>query len=191
MRKNIGKYNLTAIMMILAISFLIPFVASAKNTDVGNGSDTSGDSNTELGTAVQVKLQGQNLEKCQNREMAINNIMTRTGDRGQKQINVIESIQQKVQSFYSEKNISIDNYESLTSNIEAKKQVAITAMNQVQTMKGTFSCGTDNPKGVATQFKSQASIQLGAIKEYKESVHELVVAIKTNLSTSALITEEN
>lgn len=192
------KSYLVATIMILSMALLSPIIVNAKNANAISGSETTGNSNAGSGSetggsenASQAKLQGSSLEKCQTRENAINNVMARIVDRAQKQNTVIESIQQKVQNFYTEKNITISNYDDLIANIEAKKAVATTAMNTVRTMNGTFGCSNEDPKGVATQFKSQASVQAGAIKEYKDAVHELVVAIKTALGDSASTTEEN
>ncbi|MFZ2125829.1 MAG: hypothetical protein WA087_01330 [Candidatus Saccharimonadales bacterium] len=192
MQKTTHKYNLIiATIMALSIALSAPLMVSAQNTDAGNsqsGSATSGSSTSGSGsdTATQKKLQGQSLEKCQNREMAINNIMARIGDRGEKQIAVIDAVQQKVQTYYTENNISIANYDKLVANITVKKQTATTAMNTVRTMKGSFGCGNDDPKGVATQFKSQASTQSEDITAYKNAVHDLVVEIKT-----AIVAEED
>lgn len=194
MRKNC----LIAIVMVLSMAFLSPIIVNAKSANAVSGSETTGNSNTSSESetsgsesASRVKLQGRSLEKCQKRENAINNVMARIVDRAQKQNTVIESIRQKVQTFYTEKNITISNYDDLIANIEAKKAVATTVMNTVRNMNGTFGCINEDPKGIATQFKSQISVQVAAIKEYKDAVHELVVAIKTALGDSKSATEEN
>lgn len=195
MQNIINKFRYNSIITVVVILFIViatPMLASAQNTDAGSGqsgSGTSGNATSNSDNATQKKLQGQNLEKCQNREMAINNVMARIGDRGEKQIAVIESIQQKVQTFYADKNISVNNYDSLITNVETKKQTATMSMNNVRTMKNGFGCTGDDPKGVATQFKAYAMTQSDDITEYKNAVHDLVLAIKA--ASSTITTEVN
>jgi hypothetical protein len=198
MQKNISKYKIATISMLSVVAILSLLVVGVKNagaqSDQADPSSSNGNSsNTEAGSnsAAQAKLQGRNLENCQNREMAINSVMARVGDRGQKQLELVESIQGKIQSFYSNKNVSVLNYDELVSNIEAKKQLALTAINTVRTMNGSFSCSKDNPKGIATQFKSQASGQSSSIKDYRDAVRELATAIKVALSDVTSTTEGN
>lgn len=198
MQKTIRKNNIIAAMVVLMLVLVLLFTVSVKNVGAVNGqsgadtSNGSGSSNADpSGNATQKKLQGDNLTACQSRETVMNNVMSRIGDRGQKQIAVIESIQQKVQAFYSEKNISVSNYEALTANVEAKKQVATAAMNAVREMNGTFGCNGDDPKGVATQFKSSAAVQSDGVSGYKDAVHDLVTAIKTAVIEDNTVTGEN
>jgi hypothetical protein len=195
MQKSIKKYNLSTALVILAMMMVLPLTVSAKNAGAENSQAGNGTSNasTTSGSdnAVQKKLQGNSLESCQNREMAINNIMARVGDRGQKQVQLIDSIQEQVRTFYSNQDVTVSNYDKLVATVEAKKQTATQAMNTVRTMNGSFGCSKDDPKGIATQFKSQAASQSDSITEYKNAVHDLVEAIKTAIAEDAAATEVN
>jgi len=207
MKKKTNKLKSVFMVIALFALVLLPISVGAKNTNAEQGQSNggtsgntdsgsgSGNSNSDSGNgsviATQTKLQGKNLESCQNRETVMNNIMARIGDRGQKQIDVVDSIDEKVQAFYVKKNISIENYDTLKKNVEDKKTLALAAMNNVRNINGNFDCKGDNPKGIATQFKSQASAQSEAINNYRNAVHDLVVAIKTALNSSEPATEEN
>ncbi len=188
MQKINFQYSL--VIALLAVTLLIPIAVSAQNADAGNssGGATAGSGSEN---SVVARLTDRKLAICQNREQVMNNIMARIGDRGQKQINVINSIQEKVQNFYTDKEITVENYDALMATVTTKKQVATTAMNNVRLMKGTFSCSGENPKGVAVQFKSQAATQSAAMKEYRDAVHALAVSIKTALGDSQAVVEEN
>lgn len=196
--KMLRTKSMVVPIVTLALVIAVPFAVSAKNTDTASGQsnapETSGNANagSESGSDVaqQKKLEGKSLEKCQNREKAIVNVMARIGDRGEKQIEVIASIQQKVQNFYTEKNLSVGDYDGLVAKVEAKKQEAVTAMNTVRNMNRNFSCGNDDPKGTAEQFKAQASVQSDGVVAYRDAVHELVTEIKTSV-TEASAEEES
>lgn len=190
-------------IIIFSIVILSPLVVNARNveapatgSEVNSGSSTGYQSGSESNNVVsenatKAKLQGESLSKCQAREGAISNTMARIMDRAQKQSIVIESIQQKVEAFYAKKNMNIDNYDGLKLNIQTKKQLVTQQMNNVQTMKGSFGCGNDDPKGVADQFKTQVASQSDAISEYKKAVHDFVVAIKTALGDNKTTSEKN
>lgn len=179
MKSKIRNYSL--IIVIFAAVMATPLTAFAIGSENNSGAQTN----------VQARLTAKKLERCQQRERVLNNIIARIGDRGQKQINVINSIQEKVQKFYTEKNISLDNYDVLVANANDKKQLATAEMEQVRSMNGTFSCTGENPTGVAAQFKNQAAKQSAAMKEYRLAVHELAVAIKTALGDSQSTEGEN
>lgn len=185
------------------MALILPVAASAQSVRAeeskqGTSNSSSSNTNANLNTQnnataikTQTKLDAKNLALCQNRERVINNVMARISDRGQKQINVIQAINDKVQAFYTNKNVSIDNYDSLMANIETKKTVAEQSMNNVRSMNGSFKCNDEDPKGIATQFKANTVAQSDSIKEYKNSVHDLVVAIKTSLNDDSTTTESN
>lgn len=207
MQNKIVKFRTLLMVVALFVFVVLPISVGAKSVNAEQGQSNSGtsgnaysgsgsgNSNSDSGNGdvitTQTKLQGKNLESCQNRETVMNNVMARIGDRGQKQTDAIRLINEKVQTFYLNKGVSVENYDALNAKVEESKALALAAMNSVRNMNGSFDCKGDNPKGVATQFKSQASAQSEAIKNYRNAVHDLVVAIKTALSTSESTTEEN
>jgi len=183
MKKTIRKYiPIVTGVMALGALLLVPLSANAQNGS--NGGDGANPDPVKS-DVVQKKLKDRSLERCQNRERVISNVMTRVGDRGEKQISVIQSIQQKVQNFYVEKDISTDGYDTLVANVEAKKQAATNEVNRVRTLTRSFSCGSDDPKGTATQFKTQATAQSSSVGEYKNAVHDLIVEIKTSIGADS------
>jgi hypothetical protein len=182
MKIKIRKYNFL-IIIILAATMLMPIAVYAEEVENNPGNKPT--------VTVQERLTARNLAKCQLREKVMNNIIARIGDRGQKQINVISSIQQKVENFYADKQITVENYDALLKNAQDKQQLATKEMESVRAMNGTFSCIGENPKVVAAQFKNQAATQSAAMKDYRLAVHELAVSVKTALGDSQAVVEEN
>lgn len=185
MKKNVIKHSFVATIAVFSIMLALPFMVGAKSVDAQVNANTNrNDTSQNSRTAAQKKLVGDNLKSCQNREKAINNIMNRVGDRAQKQLTLMERINERVQTFYADKNMSLGNYNELIANISVKKEVAEKAMNNVRVMNGEFNCGSDDPKGIATQFKSNAALQSGALNGYRDSIKALLVEVKSSYSVS-------
>lgn len=202
MLKNIKKYNFI-LAIIIAVVMIVPMSVGAitqqgnevaetnsnSSTNSTNGSESATNNNL-LNSVKANRLEGKSLEKCQTREMAIKNIMNRVADRSQKQVELIESIEQKVQSFYSSHELQIEDYDAVMSNVEEKKMTAIKTMENVREMKSIFSCGQSDPKGDAENFKTQTASQTSAAIEYKDAVVSLAEQVKQAYFSDSVVSEE-
>ena len=130
------------------------------------------------------RLEGRKLKACQNREKAVTNIMSRIGDRGQKQVDLFTKIADRTQKFYADKGLSLSNYDALAADVAAKKTAAEAAVAATKSTTVQFKCDGDNPKGTAEHFKSSMKRQNEALKAYKTSVKNLIVGVKSSKSTA-------
>lgn len=124
------------------------------------------------------KLEETKLRICQKREATINNLMSRIGDRGQKQLTMISATSDRVQAFKTTKNLTVAGYDSLLATTEAQKQAAQAAVEAVKSVQTSFKCDGSDPKSAADSFKQAMKTQHEAIKAYRDSVRELLVAVK-------------
>jgi len=172
---------------------------TAKASDTDTSSDTNGGDNTsvltsraEVKTAEAVKtareklkttvakLAGEKLKKCQLRETIVGNIISRVSDRGTKQIGVLNAISEKVQAFYVDKKLTVSDYDALVSDVNAKKTDAEAALgNMTSISTAGFRCSDNAPKELITVFKDGVESKNDALKEYKTSINNLLVAVKT------------
>lgn len=134
---------------------------------------------TEKKEQIQAKLTETKMKVCRNRERLINNIMARIADRGQKQMQLFTTISEKTQEFYKNKNLSLDNYETLVNEVQAKQQAVEKAMTSIRAQNANFSCDGSDPKGSANQFKESLKLEIAAMKEYKTAVRNLIVGVKS------------
>lgn len=153
-------------------------------TNTGQPYTTSGQAANRKAVA-QTKLADAKLKACQNREKAINNIMSRISDRGQKQITLFGTIASETETFYTNKGKALSNYDSLLADLSAKKDAAQTAVDAVKTGSSTFTCGGDNPKGAVSGFVVSLKSEITALNNYKTSVKNLIVGVKSVQSTTA------
>ena len=134
---------------------------------------------TENREARQAKLTNSRLKACQRREAVITKLMANLADRGTRQIEVFDKIADRTQVFYQEKGRTLDNYNALVAEVDAKKAAAEAA---VQTTKDTvveFDCDGDDPKGAGAEFKENLKAQHEAMKAYKTAVKNLIVGVKS------------
>jgi hypothetical protein len=150
-----------------------------KTTNTSNASETTNLTATEKAQAAHTKLTKAKLKLCQNREQAINNIMARQGDRGDKQLDVLTKIADRVKAFYKSKGLKVDNYDDLVAAVNTSRKAAIKAVKTVADNGMVFDCDADNPKAAIAAYKE--SIQSGseALKAYKTAVKNLIVAVKS------------
>lgn len=137
----------------------------------------------ERQTVVKERLEGRRLKACQNREKAVTNIMSRIGDRGQRQVDLFTKIAERTQKFYVDKGLSASNYDTLVADVAAKKAAAQAAVDSTKSTVVEFKCDGENPKGVADSFKQSKNDQNDALKAYKTSVKNLIVGVKSSKST--------
>jgi len=186
----------TAGCLIMALSGL-PSLASAVNahanaqaneatttTAAGQPSDP-GSQAADKQAAAQTKSAEAKLKACQNREKAITNIMSRIADRGQKQLDLFTSIATKTEAFYTEKGKTLSNYNDLVAAVTAKKTAAQSTVDAIKSDSVSFNCDGTDPKGAATAFKSALQSEITALKDYKTSVKNLIVGVKSVQGTTS------
>lgn len=126
---------------------------------------------------VKAKLDERRLKACQNREKNVQNIMVRIASRGDKQIALFTSIAERVESFYLSKRLTISKFDALTADILSKKAAAEAAVASLKSSDLTFKCDSDDPKGTAAVFKDLMKEEIDALKAYRTSVKNLIVAV--------------
>lgn len=166
------------------ISVVFVFVAivapvSAIDSTVHMGRPPLADSEDSNGLPTVAKLSDAKLRACQNREKAINNIMSRIANRGEKQIDVFNKIATRVEKFYADKNLSLSNYDALIADVNAKKTAANDAVDAVKSSSVSFKCDGTDPKGAAQAFQGKLKNEVAALKAYKTSVKNLIVGVKS------------
>jgi len=192
---------LTAVLMFAltvpaTVGAIEATTATEQKTTAQTTSKTETETSTDSTTArikeltsgaglVKAKLTAVKLDVCQKRETEITNIMSRMGDRGQKQLDLFAGIATRADNFYVEKGKTLSNYEVLVTDVNNKKATAQLAVNAVKAATPSFKCDGDNPKATATSFKGIVKIQIEVLNAYKQSVKNLIVGIKSVQSTTA------
>jgi hypothetical protein len=88
----------------------------------------------------QQKLQETKQKKCLEKQADINNRLKKIAERGQKQLNLFSNIATKTETFYTNKNLNVSNYDTLVSAINDKKAAAQATVDKITSDSTTFTC---------------------------------------------------
>lgn len=128
------------------------------------------------------KLADKRLEVCNKRADKINQIVTNSVEQSRKNLAVFSSIEQRVEDFYTSKNLSITNYDGLTTAADQKKADAEAALDVAAETQ--FSCDQTNPTRPGEVVKTLMQTQHQALKDYRTAVKNLIVGVKHGLGDS-------
>ncbi|HET7630115.1 MAG TPA: hypothetical protein VFK03_01960 [Candidatus Saccharimonadales bacterium] len=124
----------------------------------------------------QAKLADKRLEVCNKRTEKINQIVGRSVEQSRKNLAVFSSIEQRVEDFYASKQLSADDYVSLTDAADQKKADAEAALQVAAETE--FSCDQTNPARPGEIVKNLMQSQHRALKDYRTAVKNLIVGVK-------------
>ena len=190
MRKNVHKLGLLGTVLTFALISGSTVVALPTQASV-HAQATTTTTSTDGGQATgQAKAAAGQLKACQNREKAITNIMTRIADRGQKQLTLFSTIATRVETFYTSKGKTLSNYDTLVADVNAKQTAAQTAVDTIKSASTSFSCDNPDPKGVVNSFKDSLKSEISALQDYRTSVKNLIVGVKSVQGTTTSSTDQ-
>lgn len=93
-----------------------------------------------------------------------------------------DRIAKRVENHYTTKVVpsgkTVTNYDGLVADISAKKTTVQTALTTAQNDSNAFSCTGGDPKLQMTQFRKDMQAVKRALKEYRTSVRNLIVAVR-------------
>lgn len=131
------------------------------------------------------KLKDKQLKACQNREQAIQRIMARISDRGIKQLDVLTTASDRVQTYHETHGLAAKNYDALLATVNTHKVLAEDAVATAHQTSFAFDCEGDNPKGTAKLFKDDLRNQNERLNEYRNAIKNLMNAVRSAQSTTA------
>ena len=191
--------NLSLVMKSLAkVSYLVPLgvlfllvilvpsvLALGKPDNVGGGPPgTPGG----IPQQAQNRLTNAKLKACQARENAIKIRSRHLGQLATTMEEKFDAIAQRVEDYYTSKVVpsgkTVVNYNALVADIQTKKTAVQTALSQAQTDSTGFSCTGNDPKGQMTQFRKDMQAVIQALKDYRTSIKNLIVAVHSVTGTT-------
>lgn len=164
---------------------------STSSSEVTTEDGTDTDRNTEHPTTTNVqkevaeaKLQDVKLKVCRLHENQISNVITRSSDRAEAQLNLFSTIATRVEDFYQKKGKTVANYDELKAAVDAAHSKATTDLATLK-QTNTFSCDGDNPKGHAQAFKAALEQERQDLQDYRTAVKNLIRAVRQAQGTTS------
>lgn len=181
MRKLPYKLTIAAGATLVALSgasvLAVSSNANSHATDHGQSSVSPTTTHGHAAETGNAHLATAQLKSCQNREQAVQNIISRIVDRGTKQIGVFDDIATRTEAFYAVKGKPAANYDTLVASVNSAKLKAQTDLANMKT-NDTFSCTSNDPKGGVKAFQSDLKMEITDLKAYKTTIKNLIVAVK-------------
>jgi len=167
-----------------AFLFLLPSYTLATDRPTDRSND---DKSTERPTMLPRKiglvrrLTENKLRYCQAKEKSIKNRVAGLVRTVNNMLEKFNKIVNRVKEYYTNKVLpsgrSVANYDALVADIETKKALVQEALTKAQTDADGFTCTGDDPKGTLTQFRTNMQAVKTALKNYRTSIKNLIVAI--------------
>lgn len=200
---KITKYGLLSIAAVLTVAFTLngsyATVTAVAHDGHDHGHNTTAtearmaaedrsgsdaQANTEVTTterreAASEKLSAAKLKACEKHQQNISNRMTKISERATKHLELFTTISERAQKFYTDKGVTLGNYDELVAAAEAKKAAAESTISSLTSAKAEFTCDSANPKQAVEEFRTSLKSTITALKEYRTAVKDLIVGIKS------------
>lgn len=132
---------------------------------------------------AQTRLTEAKLRACQAKENAIKKRSEHLGQLASTMEEKFDAIAKRVENYYTSIVVpsgkTVANYDSLVADIQTKKKAVQTALTQTQVNTASFACISDDPKRQITKFKDDMRVVKSALKDYRTSIKNLIVAIRS------------
>lgn len=179
----------------IPLSILVSlFVFTGLVLAVGQPSDVSAQqaASQEGKQRAQNRLTDVKLRACQAKEDVIQKRADHLTQLATSMEGNFDKHAQRVEEYYTSKVVpsgkTVPNYDSLVADIQAKKTAVAAALSAAQSDANSFSCVGNDPKGQLTQFRQDMQTVKIALKEYRTSIKNLIVTIR---SVTGTIEREN
>lgn len=117
---------------------------------------------------------------CQSIQNALKTRSENTARHAQTLMTKFDNIVKRVDEFYKSKNVpagkTVSNYTQLMTQIETNKGKVNTALEKAKATLASLNCN-NNPRNTMQQFRADMQGVVTALKAYKTSVRNLIVAV--------------
>jgi hypothetical protein len=131
----------------------------------------------EVQTSAEVQVRA-----CQEKQQVIRTRMENLLRLSSTMTDVFDSIQSRVDEYYQVNVVkyggSAASYEELVREMKQQRSEVETALQAAGLESNKFSCDNDNPKGSLVNFRKDMQAVKTALKDYRTSVKNFIVAVK-------------
>lgn len=116
-----------------------------------------------------------------------NEIDTRTSNyaaAAQKHLDTFTSILTNVENFYTNKKLSVANYDALLATATAKQTTAQQAVDALKSLDTKIDCTQPDPGQTVATLQSAVKDTRGALQDYRAAIRALAQAIKSVVETN-------
>lgn len=170
---RIYKYVFILAAFVIFSLAVRPVFAVGKPDGVGGGKPSS------LPEQAQGHLTEGKLQSCLAREKGIKNRaqhLNQLATNMQEQFDVIAG---RVEEYYTKSGKTITEYDTLLADITSKKAAVTAALAVTKADADNFTCEGLDPKGQVTKYREDMQSVIQALKDYRTSIKNLIVAVRS------------
>lgn len=148
----------------------------------------------ERRAAVTEKLSGERSERCEKKELTINQILDNRVAAAEKHFDKLKAIHGKLAAFVVDKELTVDNANALELILNEKQGDAQVAIDSVKALD--FDCALADANAPGVIVTDQISETKQALKDYRTAIKDYAVAIRgaatsTSDESSTETTQDN
>lgn len=166
---------------VVSVVFCLPTFAISENA---GGVTNQNQSNGSSDSAGAGRLTDAKQRICEQNENRIHNLFANMNQLANRQMNLLNQVTERVRTYYTDNNLTVENYDQLSQLVDEARVTAQTAVQASVQTSSQFGCDTDDPKGTVNQYKVQVRTQIQELKDYRIAVKNLVAAVKTAVQTT-------
>jgi len=139
----------------------------------------------ELRAGKTEKTAAQRLKICDARKTSIQNKLSAYNNQADQKLTRFDTIFARVKAIKTEKQLQVVNYDALlVAPATQKKTVATESVAALEALTADFNCNKTDPAATIAAIKSATSNTRTALKEYRQAIKDIVVAIAQVNKTS-------
>jgi hypothetical protein len=132
------------------------------------------------------KLEEVKAKICQKKQEILKKRSQSLANRAENQFKIFTKIEARVEDFYLNRmftrGLVVSNFDQLKADITNKKNEVVDLLAVTKQDAANFSCTGDDPKGQLRNFRADMKAVIKALKEYRTSIKNLIVAIRTTFN---------
>jgi hypothetical protein len=114
---------------------------------------------------------------CENIQKAVNNKLKAFNNAADKHLQRLDGVFTKLKDYQSTNNVAAENYDALVATATEKQTSATQAVQTLKDFGAVLDCSSDDPAASLQAVKTAAADARGALKDYRKSLKDIVVAL--------------
>ncbi|MBI4100889.1 hypothetical protein HY441_00240 [Candidatus Microgenomates bacterium] len=119
-----------------------------------------------------------NEQRCQRHQAAVDGRAAKIMEAHDKSLGHLNTVFEQIQNFVTKRGLDVADYEQLKSNVANAQSAATAAVEAIEATVPKLNCDSEDHKAEIHGMKDSVTSAVKALKAYRQSLHELIKAVK-------------
>lgn len=171
------------IILLLTLSSLMLTPVFSLSSEAATGQNEQDRQNTrkelsEVKSVANLNAQATQKAVCERRQKLIDKRVYGINNLVAKQSELLGTIYSRVQTFVDENSLNVENYQQLSSEVDNAKSQAEDKIEAQKSNPPGLNCESEDHVANVQAYKSYVQSTNNALKSYRQSLRELIKAVK-------------